>query len=142
MNVLILCTGNSCRSQMAEGFLQRASPDWVVRSAGTEPSPEVHPIAIQVMADNKIDLSGHRPESVDLYLGQEWDLVWTVCGGARESCPRFSGKVKQQIHIGFDDPAGFSGTEAEVRGRFRQVRDEIEAVCLRMARQYKSGAMS
>ena len=129
MNVLILCTGNSCRSQMAEGFLQSLKPDWQVRSAGTEPSSEVHPLAAQVMAEKGIDLGQAKPKSVEAYLIDTWDLLWTVCGGAQESCPSFTGQVAKRIHIGFDDPAGLVGSPAEVLAGFQRVRDEIEETC-------------
>ncbi|MDT8446298.1 MAG: arsenate reductase ArsC [bacterium] len=136
MKVLILCTGNSCRSQMAEGFLQALAPHWTVRSAGTKPSGAVHPKAVQVMSEAGVDLSAHSPESVELYLSEPWDLVWTVCGGAKESCPSFAGKVQKRIHIGFDDPADFVGPEAEVLQGFRRVREEIQATCKQLVTEY------
>ena len=111
MKILVLCTGNSCRSQMAEGYLKSFNPDWEVVSAGTEPSGTVHPKAIQVMKEEGIDLSESRPKSVNEFLDDEFDYVITVCGGAKESCPTFTGKVKNRIHIGFDDPAEAEGTE-------------------------------
>ncbi|MCK5637909.1 MAG: arsenate reductase ArsC, partial [Flavobacteriaceae bacterium] len=105
MKILILCTGNSCRSQMAEGFLKSFNNDLEVFSAGTEPSNQVHPKAVEVMHEVGVDLTENRPESVDKYLDQEFDYVITVCGGAKESCPTFIGNVKNRLHIGFDDPA-------------------------------------
>ena len=93
MRVLILCTGNSCRSQMAHGFLQSFNNDIEVHSAGTKPADKVNPKAIEVMNEVGIDLSNHRPKNVEIYLNDEWDYVITVCGGANESCPRFIGKV-------------------------------------------------
>ena len=125
MKILILCTGNSCRSQMAEGFLKSFDPKLEVHSAGTEPSTQVHPKAIEVMQEVGIDLSAGYPKSVDEFLNQHFDYVITVCGDARESCPTFSGKVEHNIHIGFDDPAEATGTEEEIYSEFRRIRDEI-----------------
>ena len=127
MRVLILCTGNSCRSQMAHGFLQSFSRDFEVHSAGTKPAERVNPKAIEVMSEVGIDLSGHRPKSVELYLNDAWDYVITVCGGANESCPNFIGKVGKRLHIGFDDPSDATGTDKFVMKEFRRVRDEIQA---------------
>ena len=126
MRILILCTGNSCRSQMAEGFLKAFDDKLEVYSAGTKPSHEVHPKAIEVMHEVGVDLTENKPESVDKYLNQEFDYVITVCGGAKESCPTFIGKVKNRLHIGFEDPADATGTEEEVLSEFRKIRDEIE----------------
>ena len=126
MKILILCTGNSCRSQMAEGFLKSFNKDLEVFSAGTEPTDQVHPKAVEVMREVEVDLTDNRPKSVNKYLGQEFDYVITVCGGAKESCPNFSGKVKNRLHIGFDDPAEAIGTEEEVLNEFRGIRDEIK----------------
>ncbi|MFA5650159.1 MAG: arsenate reductase ArsC, partial [Proteiniphilum sp.] len=103
--ILILCTGNSCRSQMAHGFLQSFDQDLKVCSAGTRASGRLNPKAVEVMRDAGVDISYHTSESVDKYLSDEWDFVITVCGGANESCPAFMGKVKQRLHIGFDDPS-------------------------------------
>jgi len=125
MRILILCTGNSCRSQMAEGFLRSFDPQLEVFSAGTEPSEQVHPKAVVVMQELGIDLSGHYPQKVDAYLDQAFDYVITVCGHAQENCPVFLGEVKQQLHIGFDDPAEATGTEEQILGEFRRIRDEI-----------------
>ena len=126
MRVLILCTGNSCRSQMAHGFLQSFDSDLEVHSAGTKPSDKVNPKAIEVMKEVGVDISGHRPQSVEIYLNDEWDYVITVCGGANESCPVFTGKVKHRLHIGFDDPSDAIGTDEYVMKEFRRVRDEIQ----------------
>jgi len=124
--ILILCTGNSCRSQMAEGFLKDFDDNLEVFSAGTKPSHEVHPKAIQVMQELGIDISKNLPENVDQYLDQAFDYVITVCGGAKESCPAFAGKVAHHLHIGFEDPADATGTEEEVLNEFRRIRDEIK----------------
>ena len=126
MKILILCTGNSCRSQMAEGFLKTFDENIEVFSAGTDPSDEVHPKAIQVMQELGIDLTNNYPKSVDEFLDQEFDYVITVCGGAKENCPAFMGKVKNRLHIGFEDPADATGTEEEILIEFRNIRDEIQ----------------
>lgn len=126
MKILILCTGNSCRSQMAEGYLKSFDPTMVVFSAGTAPSNQVHPKAIQVMQEEGIDLSESKPESVEKYLNESFDYVITVCGGAKENCPAFTGKVAHQLHIGFEDPAEVEGDEAFVLSEFRRIRDEIK----------------
>lgn len=125
MRILILCTGNSCRSQMAHGFLQSLDPTLEVYSGGTEPAPKVNPLAIKVMKEVGIDLHSHVPTHVNTYLGQEWDYVITVCGGARDTCPTFTGKVGKRLHIGFDDPSHATGTPAFIESEFRRVRDEI-----------------
>lgn len=125
MKILILCTGNRCRSQMAQGILQTWEPTFEVHSAGVRPASEVHPLAIQVMNEIGIDLRDHFPKSVDRYLDQPWDYVITVCGGARDTCPVFQGEVRHRLHVGFDDPDAFTGTPDEVLKEFRRVRDEI-----------------
>jgi arsenate reductase len=124
-SVLILCTGNSCRSQMAEGFLRSFDAELEVCSAGTVPASSVHPLAVRVMREAGIDISGHRPKSVDEFVHRPFDYVVTVCDGAKESCPVFTGKVGHRLHIGFDDPAEASGSDEEVLAVFRRVRDEI-----------------
>lgn len=125
MKVLILCTGNSCRSQMAESILQSFSREIDVFSAGTAPSSQVHPKAIEVMGELGVDLSRHYPKKIEEFLNQPFDYVITVCGGAKESCPTFTGEVKNRIHIGFEDPAEATGTEEEVLSIFRRIRNEI-----------------
>ena len=125
MKVLILCTGNSCRSQMAHGFLQSFDPGITVRSAGTEASGKLNPRAVAVMKEAGIDISHHTSDSVDLYLGEEWDYVITVCGGANEACPAFIGKVKHRLHMGFDDPSHAVGTDEFIWSEFIRVRDGI-----------------
>ena len=125
LRILILCTGNSCRSQMAEGFLRSFDPGIEVHSAGTQPATRVHPKAIAVMKEAGIDLSHAKPKSVDQFIGEPFDFVITVCDHAKETCPVFTGRVKQQLHIGFDDPAGATGTDDQVVAVFRRVRDEI-----------------
>ncbi|MEA1972284.1 MAG: arsenate reductase ArsC [Candidatus Cloacimonadota bacterium] len=125
--VLILCTGNSCRSQMAEGFLKSFDKRLKVYSAGTKPSSEVHPKAIEVMAENGIDISKNNPKSVSEFLNMSFDFVITVCDDAKESCPVFIGNVKNRIHIGFEDPADAVGSNEEILKEFRKIRDEIES---------------
>ena len=124
--ILILCTGNSCRSQMAEGFLKSFDQELEVFSAGTKPSPQVHPKAIQVMNEIGIDLSKNFPKMVDQFLNDSFDYVITVCDNAKETCPVFIGKVGKQLHIGFEDPADAIGTEEEILSVFRSIRDEIK----------------
>lgn len=110
---------------MAQGILQSLDPKLDVYSAGIRPATEVHPLAVKVMAEIGIDISNQSPKHIDQYLGESWDYVITVCGGANESCPMFIGKVDKRLHIGFDDPNAFKGTEEEVLPEFRRVRDEI-----------------
>lgn len=125
MKILILCTGNSCRSQMAEGFLRSLDPGLSIFSAGTRPAPAVHPMAVDVMREIGVDLAGARPKHAAQFLDEAFDYVITVCGEADRECPAFSGRVGRRLHIGFDDPAAFIGTGAEVLAGFRRVRDEI-----------------
>lgn len=126
MRILILCTGNSCRSQMAHGFLQSFDPSLEVYSAGTKASGRLNSNAVEVMKEAGVDISGHTSDSVDKYLGQSWDYVITVCGGANENCPVFTGAVKHRLHIGFDDPSEAIGTAEYIRAEFLRVRDEIK----------------
>ncbi|MCK9343745.1 MAG: arsenate reductase ArsC [Massilibacteroides sp.] len=126
MRVLILCTGNSCRSQMAQGFLQSFAKDWAVYSAGTAPAGQLNEGAVQIMNEIGIDISNQTSDSVSLYSDQPWDYVITVCGGARETCPMFNGSVKHRLHIGFDDPSKVEGTPAFIKSEYRRVRDEIK----------------
>lgn len=122
--VLILCTGNSARSQMAEGILRRDAGDrFEVFSAGTRPS-KVRPEAIAVMKELGIDISGHRSKSVDEFTGQPFDYVLTVCDNAREICPIFAGKTVT-IHQSFEDPALLQGPEEARLAVFRRVRDQL-----------------
>lgn len=126
MKILILCTGNSCRSQMAHGFLQSFDKNLQVFSAGTEASGKLNQTAVKVMAEIGIDISHHTSDSVEKYLNEEWDYVITVCGGANENCPAFFGKVKTRLHIGFDDPSHAVGSEEFVMSEYYRVRDEIK----------------
>lgn len=127
MRILILCTGNSCRSQMAHGFLQSFDNTLEIFSAGTKPAGKVNPMAVQVMSEAGIDISNHVPQNVDRYEGQEWDYVITVCGNAKDNCPVFSGNVKHHLHIGFEDPSESTGSSDFITGEFQRVRDEIKA---------------
>lgn len=126
MRVLILCTGNSCRSQMAHGFLQSFNKDLEVYSAGTEASGKLNQKAVQVMSEIGVDISKHTSDSVKKYLNDKWDFVITVCGGANESCPAFTGDVKHRVHIGFDDPSHAVGSDEFIMSEFYRVRDEIK----------------
>ena len=123
--VLILCTGNSCRSQMAEAILKQLRPDWEIYSAGTAPAERVHPKAVQVMREIGLDISGAAPKHVDQLADMPFDWVITVCDSARQSCPVFTGRVSRQLHLDFRDPAQAAGTQEEILAVFRQVRDEI-----------------
>jgi arsenate reductase (thioredoxin) len=126
--VLILCIGNSCRSQIGEGLLRVAAGDLVeVRSAGSKPTGTVHPRAIQVMQEIGIDLSGHRSKQVSEFHGQEIATLITVCGDADDACPTFPGKATRH-HWPFADPAHAQGSDAEILQEFRRVRDEMKRV--------------
>lgn len=123
--VLILCTGNSCRSQMAEGLWARlGAEEWESHSAGSKPSGYVHPLAVRAMKEIDLDISANRSKSVDEFNGQPFDLVVTVCGNAKDSCPVFLSAHKV-YHWPFDDPADATGTDDEKMVMFRRVRDEI-----------------
>jgi arsenate reductase len=123
--ILILCTGNSCRSQMAEGFLKSIDNNLEVYSAGTKPAEKVNPFAVKAMKEIGIDISNGVAEDVNKYINQSYDYVITVCDNAKETCPVFAGDVKHRLHIGFDDPAEAVGTEEEVMPVYTRVRDEI-----------------
>ncbi len=123
--VLFLCTGNSCRSQRAEGILRSLAGDkFEAYSAGSRPSGRVHELAVDAMRESGIDISKHESKSVDSFAGEKFDFVVTVCDNAREACPNFPG-AGRQAHWSFDDPAQASGTEEQRRRVFRRVRDEI-----------------
>ena len=126
LRVLILCTGNSARSQMSAGFLQSWSPALDVKSAGTNPSPRVNPFAIQAMKEVGIDISAGYPKAVSQFIGEPFDFVITVCDDADKNCPNFRGKVGKRVHIGFPDPAKATGTDGEKLAVFRKVRDDIQ----------------
>src|SRR5258708_4621947 len=123
--ILVLCTGNSARSQMAAAFLKSFDARLQVYSAGTAPAARINPHAVQVMREVSIDISGGTPTSVKQFVNQSFDYVITVCDDADKNCPNFTGKVGKRVHIGFPDPAAATGSDAEVMAAFRQVRDDI-----------------
>lgn len=138
-NVLILCTGNSCRSQMAEGILRAAAGDLIdVHSAGSKPAGGVNPKAIQVLKEIGIDISDHRSKHMDEFLNRKMTTVITVCSDADAACPMFPGQVNRH-HWGFDDPARARGTDAEILAEFRRVRDQIQLVFEAYAAGLKEG---
>jgi arsenate reductase len=124
--VLILCTGNSCRSHLAEGFLRKTAGDILdVQSAGSNPAGYVHPLAIKVMKEAGIDISQHRSKHLNEFLNQKVETIITVCGHADQACPAFPGQVNRH-HWPFEDPAKAQGNEEEILKVFRRVRDEIK----------------
>ena len=124
--ILVLCTGNSCRSQMAHGYLQNIGGDKVtVYGAGIE-THGVNPIVIGVMAEDGVDISKYTSNHIDDYMDIKFDLILTVCDSAKETCPYFPSSAKM-VHHSFEDPAGVSGTANEVIASFRRIRDEIKA---------------
>ncbi len=125
MKILILCTGNSCRSQMAQGFLQSFDRRLQIFSAGTDPATRINPTAVKVMKEVGIDISKNKPKNVDQYLNEAWDYVITVCDDANESCPVFPGKVRNRLHMGFEDPSKTKGSYIEIMTSFYEVRNEI-----------------
>ena len=110
---------------MAQGFLQSFNNDITVCSAGTEPAPVINKKAVAVMMEAGIDISNHKPAPVEKYAGEDWDYVITVCDDARETCPIFTGRVKNRLHIGFEDPSKVTGSDEFIWSEFRRVRDEI-----------------
>jgi len=124
--ILILCTGNSCRSQMAQAFLQSFNKELSVFSAGTFPASEVNPLAIEVMREVGLDISKNKTTNVDEYLNKSFDYVITVCDDARETCPVFVGRVSKRLHFGFEDPAKAKGNKENKLKIFRKIRDEIK----------------
>ncbi len=126
--VLILCTGNSCRSHLAEGILRAAAGDLIeVASAGSKPAGYVHPKSIEVLKEIGIDISAHHSKHMDEFLNRPVDTVITVCGNADQACPMFPGQL-HRFHWGFEDPAHATGTEEEVLNEFRRIRDQIRLV--------------
>ncbi|NJM36654.1 MAG: arsenate reductase ArsC [Akkermansiaceae bacterium] len=135
--ILILCTGNSCRSHLAEGILRAAlNENFRVASAGSNPSGYVHPLSIKAMAEIGIDISGHHSKHMDQFLTDEVSTVITVCGNADQACPMFPGQMSRH-HWGFDDPAHATGTEEDQMVVFRRVRDDIS----RVFRAYAAGLL-
>jgi len=138
--ILILCTGNSCRSHMAEGILRAAAGDVVeVHSAGSNPAGYVHPQAIAALAEIGLDISGHTSKHMNEFLDRNIDTVITVCGHADQACPVFPGQV-HRYHWPFDDPAHAVGTDEEIAAEFRRVRDEIKAAFEDYARTFRARA--
>lgn len=132
---LVLCTGNSCRSQMAEGYLRLFAGNRAeIYSAGTRPHG-VHPLAARVMLEDGVDISGHTSNHIDEYQGMVFDTILTVCDNAKEACPVFLGNTLQ-VHHSFPDPAGATGTETEVLDMFRKVRRQIREYCKEFAGNY------
>jgi arsenate reductase len=131
MKILVLCTGNSCRSQIAQGFLKSFDDKIEVESAGTQPASKVNLNAVKVMGETGIDISKNSPKSVDEFLNNEWDYVITVCDDAKETCPVFLGKVKHRMHFRFEDPSNASGSEEFIMSEFRRIRDEIKTTFFR-----------
>ena len=126
MKILILCTGNSCRSQMAEGLFKSFNQMLEVYSAGTKPAAIVSPYAIKVMNEIGIDISKNKPKDVVGYLRQDFDYVITVCDNAKETCPVFTGNTKHRIHMGYDDPGDTEGTYDDILEAHRNVRDAMK----------------
>ena len=136
--ILILCTGNSCRSHLAEGILRVAVEDAVeVASAGSHPAGYVHPVAVEVMHEIGIDIRGHTSKHLNEFLERDVQTVITVCGNIDQACPMFPGQVEKH-HWPFEDPAKAEGTEEEIRGVFRRVRDEIGDKFVAYARELKA----
>src|SRR5690606_35166140 len=126
LKILILCTGNSCRSQMAEGFLRSFNESLEVYSAGVEPAEKVNPNSIIVMDELGIDISNLQPDNVSKYLEIPFDYVITVCDHANETCPVFTGEVKNRLHMGFEDPYLAKGSQEEILDVYREIRDQIQ----------------
>lgn len=141
-NVLILCTGNSCRSHMAEGILNAAAGDLInVHSAGSKPASFVHPKAIEVLKEIGVDISSHTSKHMDTFLDSQIATVITVCGNVDQVCPFYPGQVNRH-HWGFDDPAHAQGSEEQVLAEFRRVRDEIRKVFEAYAAGLREGALA
>ncbi len=139
-SILILCTGNSCRSHMAEGILRAAAGDiFDVHSAGSNPAGYVHPMAIAALAEIGIDIAAHESKHMNDFLEQDITIVVTVCGNADQACPMFPGQVNR-YHWGFDDPAHATGTDEEIMEVFRRVRNEIKLVFEAYAAGYRDGS--
>jgi arsenate reductase len=122
---------------MAQGFLQSFNKNLEVHSAGTEPAREVNQKAVIVMREVGIDISLNQPKNVEIYLNDFWDYVITVCDDANETCPVFLGKVRNRLHVGFEDPSKFKGTESQIMNEFRKIRDEIRDVFYRFSTEFK-----
>ncbi|RPI15778.1 MAG: arsenate reductase ArsC [Ignavibacteriae bacterium] len=123
--ILIICTGNSCRSQMAEGYLRSLDHELEIYSAGTKPEIKINPNAVEVMKEIGIDINNQYPKNVNDFVLMNFDYVITVCDSAKETCPYFAGNVKHRVHLGFEDPADAEGSKEEVLSVYRKVRDQI-----------------
>ena len=126
MKILILCSDNSCLSQMAQGWLQSFDKSLTVCSAGISPAIEVHPLAVQTLASSGIDISHHKPEAVEEYIDEPWDYVITVSRDAEENCPAFTGKVRNLIHSNFYNPTRAKGTPESIANEFRRISNQIK----------------
>jgi arsenate reductase (thioredoxin) len=124
LKILVICTGNSARSQMVEGFLKHYKKEWKIHSAGTSPKG-LNSLAVEVMSEIGIDISNYKSKNIDLFLNKQFDYVITVCDNAKESCPVFPGNAKY-LHWSLKDPADAKGTKEEELATFRKIRDEIE----------------
>ena len=142
MRILIICTGNSCRSQMAEAFLKSYDQSLEVFSAGTRIEKNVNPIAVEVMAEAGIDISNQKPKLVNDFLNDYFDFVITVCDSANRMCPVFTGKVEKRMHISFKDPSYAKGSKEEIISEFRNVRDQINEKFLKFYKSLKNGKSS
>ena len=127
MRILIICTGNTCRSQMVEGFLKSLDAEINVFSAGINPENEVNPFAVKVMDEINIQIKNQKPKAVEVFTKDDFDFVITVCDYANAHCPAFTGKVKRRLHIAFDDPAKAKGSHDEIMEVYRKTRDAIVA---------------
>ena len=126
MKILILCSDNSCLGPMAQGWLQSFDKTLIVHSAGISPGVEVHPLAIQTMASSGIDISRKQPEAIEEYIDEPWDYVITVSRDAEENLPAFTGKVRNQIHTSFYNPARAKGTPEFIASEFRRISNQIK----------------
>jgi arsenate reductase len=127
LKILVICTGNSARSQMTAGFLKSWDTRLDVYSAGTAPAPRINPYAVRAMKEVGVDISGGTPKNVRLFLGDSFDYVITVCDEADRDCPNFTGKVRKRVHMPFPDPAKATGTDDQIIAVFRTVRNDIQA---------------
>ncbi|MCS5631572.1 MAG: arsenate reductase ArsC [Pirellulaceae bacterium] len=136
-SVLVLCTGNSCRSQMAEAYFRKLTEEhWKCESAGTHPTGYVHPLAITVMGEDAIDIAAHKSKSMSAFETEDWDYVVTVCDDAADTCPVFAG-AEQVLHWPFPDPADTSGSREEQLTAFRDTRDAIKRQVVEFLREFK-----
>jgi arsenate reductase (thioredoxin) len=126
MKALIICSGNTCRSQMAEGFLKSFDPALKVYSAGTNAGSDINSYTLEVMKEEGIDISKQHPKNIDQFLSTDFDYVITVCDSAEKACPYFAGQVKNRLHFKFDSPVDAKGTETEILNEYRRVRDQIK----------------